>query len=124
MCCYEMLNIYFITLDTQISSIARDLISFLALTSFCKILRIQSYKKINFEMLKRKILLQNIRYYTKHANLIAENSKIDILYCQFAKLLENQKTIVVFAFLPVIVVFHNISTTAFYLYYDLNTSVG
>ncbi len=68
-------------------------------------------------------MLQNIRYYTEYTNLIIDNSKIDILFCRFAKLSKNQKIIVISAFLSVIVVFYNINTTVFYLYYSLNTSV-
>lgn len=67
-------------------------------------------------MLKRKILLQNTRYYTKHVNLITNNSKINLMCCRLTKLLKNQKIIVIFAFLLIILIFHNVDTIAFYLY--------
>lgn len=95
----------------------------LSFVDYIKYIKKLEIKETNVEILKRIFLLQNTRYYTKYINLIANNSKIDLIYCCLTKLLKDQKIIVIFAFLLVTLVFYNINTIVFYFYQNLDAFV-
>jgi len=96
-----------------------QIIAFLSYARYLNYIEKINLKKVKTKILKKKILLLNIKYYTKYNNNLANNSRIILLRCQIARLLKKQKTLVKFVLLSIIIVFCNIYIIALYLYSNI-----
>jgi len=76
-------------------------------------------KRVKTKVLREKILLSNIKYYTKHDNNLTNNSRIILLRCQIARLPKKQRILVKFMLLPIVIVFRNIRIIALYLHSNI-----